>query len=96
MQGYQVTLTTQNTAYHLLTLVRALDTSFVDVGDFVVQAHDDGGAQIFYLGGSAVDSTHFGQSMTVGDFGPHLPCLGGTYATCDTASKKLNISVVRG
>lgn len=95
MKGYQVTLTTHDTKYNLRTLVVAIDSTFVDQGDFVIQAEDDSGAQIFLLGGSDLDATHYGDKMLCGDFSPHFKSLAGVYAQCDTDAKKLNIVVVR-
>lgn len=95
MLGYQVTLTSANTKYNLRTLVVALDSAFVDQGDFCIQATDDGGTQVFLIGGSDLDSTHYGASMHAGDFSAHFLHLAGIYAQCDTAAKKLNITVGR-
>lgn len=95
MLGFQVTLTNANTNYNLLTLVRAIDADFVDVGDFVIQANDDAGAQKIKLGGADLDDTHFGQEMLAGDFSAHYKSLLGVNARSDTAAKKLNITVVR-
>lgn len=95
MLGFQVTLTTLNTNYNLLTLVRAIDANFIDVGDFVIQADDDGGSQKFLLGDSNLSSTRYAESMTIGDFSAHYRGLAGVYARCDASGKKLNIQVIR-
>ena len=43
MLSFTVTLTDADTNYNLLTLVRAIDSTFIDQGDMVIQATDDGG-----------------------------------------------------
>lgn len=98
MVGYQVTLTSANTNYNLLTLVRAIDAGFVDQGEMFVQADPDGGAQIFLLGDSNLASGRYAVKMVAGnttDTLTQIGDLGGTYARCDTNSKKLNISIRR-
>jgi hypothetical protein len=95
MKGYQVTLTTHDTNYNLLVLVHAIDSTFVDRGEFVIQCEDDGGAQLFLLGGSDLDATHYGVKMAAGDFSAHFPALAGINARCDTDGKKLNVQVIR-
>jgi hypothetical protein len=96
MPAFQVTLTSADTNYHLLTLVRAIDSAYVDVGDIVVQADDDGGTQEFKLGDADLSATRYGQLMSPGDFSPHVTQLYGLYARCDEASKTLNILIARG
>lgn len=95
MKGYVVTLTSANTNYNLLTLVRVIDSTFVDQGDFVIQVEDDGGAQVVKLGGSDLDATHYGFMMTIGDTGPHYQSLAGINVRSSLAAKKILISVGR-
>ena len=90
---FTVTLTDADTNYALIDLVRAIDADFIDQGDFVFQADDDGGGQIYRWGDSNLSSTN-GQTMLPGDFSPHFDALLNVYARCDTAAKKLNISRV--
>lgn len=96
MKGYQVTLTTANTVYNLLTLIRAIDSAFVDTanaGDVVVQVEDDGGAQKVLLGDANVAANRYAWKGTIGDTSPHYGSVGGLNARSDTNSTKLNISV---
>jgi hypothetical protein len=96
MLGYQVTLTSNATTYNLLTLVLALNSNFIDRGEIFVQAEPDGGAQLFFVGGSDCDSTHYGWKLSAGDATPSFNHLAGVYVRCDTNSKKLNIFVGSG
>lgn len=91
---FTVTLTTANTKYSLISLVRAIDANFVDTGDFVIQADDDGGAQVYRIGDTNISSS-IGQEMRAGDFSAHFKSLFGLYVQCDTNSKKMNIQVIR-
>jgi hypothetical protein len=98
MLGFTVTLTDADTNYNVLALVRAISSTFVDVGDFVVQGDDDGGSQIYRLGGPAttdLDDTTFGATLLAGDFSAHYKALRTLWARCDEAGKKLNIQVIR-
>jgi hypothetical protein len=95
MKGYLVTLTTANTNYNLLTLVRAIDSAFVDRGEVRIQATDDSGPQKFLFGGADLDATHYGFSMLPGDWSPPFKGLLGLNVRCDTDGKTLNISVGR-
>lgn len=92
-QTFTVTLTNANQNYNLLTLVRAIDANFVDVGDFVIQADDDAGAQVYRLGDSTITAS-IGTIMRAGDFSAHYDSLAGLYARSDLAGKKLNIQRV--
>ncbi len=95
MLGYQVTLTTNGINYNLLALVRAIDPTFIDRGDIVIQINDDGGAQVFKIGDDNLSDTRYGGVYRCGDFTQHFLSLGGVYARCDTDGKMLNIAVVR-
>lgn len=103
MPSFQVTLTAANTNYDLLTLVRAIDANYVDVGTKIaVQVEDDAGAQIFRVGRDVnLSDTRYGGKYVCGDF-PYVETreqlnahLKGLFARCDTAGKKLNIDVSR-
>jgi hypothetical protein len=94
MLSFTVTLTNANQNYNLLTLVRALSAAFVDQGDFVIQADDDAGSQVYRIGDSTISSTA-GTTMRAGDFSAHYKSLLNLYGRCDTAGKKLNIQVIR-
>lgn len=60
MQHYTVTLTTQNVAYKLLTLVKAINTSFVDNASQIIIQSDKSNTGNVYLGGSTVTATDYG------------------------------------
>ena len=98
MKAYTVTLTTQDTNYNLLALVRAGDSTFVDVAkDIQIQALDDAGAQIIRVGDSNLSDTVYAYSLLCGDFGPvhREGSLLGMYARSNVAAKKICIRVER-
>jgi len=95
MLGFQVALTDANTNYNLLALVQAIDSGFVDQGEFTIQAEDDGGAQVILVGDSNLAADRYGWKLTAGDSMPKLKSLLGVYARCDLAAKKLNVFVAR-
>lgn len=91
---FTVTLTNANQNYSLWSLVVAQDANFIDKGDFVIQADDDAGTQIYRLGDTNISGT-VGQEMRSGDFSAHFKSLLGLFARCDTGGKKMNIQVIR-
>ena len=103
MLGFQVTLTDADTNYNLLTLVRAIASTYVDKARKVqIQAVDDAGAQVFKVGGADLGANEQGYTLTSGDFGPPFEAggacivgLAGMNARCSIAGKKLNITVWR-
>jgi len=93
MRSFTVTLTNANQNYNLLDLVRAEDPNFVDRGDMVIQADDDGGAQIYRIGGSTLSDTEYGARMLAGDYSPHMNSLRGVYMRCNLAAKAVAIQI---
>jgi hypothetical protein len=95
MPSFQVTLTSANTNYNLLTLVRAIDDEFVDHGDVSIQAAETNGGTVL-TGDSALSTTRYGAELAAGmssfyDRG-HLH---GLYARSSTAAQKLNLQITR-
>lgn len=97
MQHYQVTLTTQDVAYNLLTLVKTQNSSFKDIGKQITIQSDDGNSAAIFLGGpSTVTTAVYGvklpnanDSINLNDY----PVLAGIWAVSGSDSQKLNISV---
>lgn len=102
MEHYQVTLTTANTVYNLLTLVKAINTSFKDTFDqFTIQS-DDGNSAAVFLGNSAVSTSNYGiklptanDSFNRGGSNAGKACIAGIYAVSGTNAQLLNISCFR-
>lgn len=94
-QAIQVTLTNANQNYNLLTLVRAVDSTFVDQGRMTIQA-DPGNTDAVLLGDSSLSTTRYGMSLSGGE--PvfyEKGSLLNRYARSATAGQKLNIEVTR-
>jgi hypothetical protein len=102
MPSFQVTLTSANTNYNMLTLIRAIDSTFIDVGAHVVIQSDpttNAGHKIKVATDSNLSATRFGYELSAGE-GQILPGDGryhlkGLYARSDNAGSKLNIDVTR-
>lgn len=94
MIGFQVTLTSSNTNYHLLDLVRAIDASFRDVGKVSLQS-DDANSAVILVGDSNLSATRFGSKLNVTDAMPAGYSVAGVYARSASAGQKLNISIER-
>ncbi len=103
MPAFQVALTSANTNYHLVDLVKAIDANFVDRGEHITVQSDPGNASAKIRIGydSNLSDTRFGRLLATSDVdtlpGPagayHLR---GLYARSDTAGSKVNINIARG
>jgi hypothetical protein len=95
MPAFQVTLTDANTNYNLLTLVRAIDSTFVDQGNISIQT-DPANLGAVLMGDSNLSATRYGAKLSGGSsMFYEKKALRGRYARSATAAQKLNIEVAR-
>jgi hypothetical protein len=95
MLGFQVTLTTEDTNYHLVELVRDIDSTYLDVATKVSLQADDENADTILIGDENLSSTRFGAELNVTDSVSVGICLRGVWARSATAAQKLNILIER-
>jgi hypothetical protein len=103
MAAFQVTLTTADTNYDLLTLCRAIDANLVDgFSHIVIQSDANNGAAKVKVGkDSSLSNTRFGYELGAGE-GHVYPGnsrkrygLYGLVARTDTNGSKLNLELTR-
>jgi len=100
MASFQVTLTSANTNYNVLTLVRAVDANFVDRGmQISLQSDPTNTTGQYILGGqdANVSATRYGWALTPGDSWttPRFTSLAGVYVRSGASGQKLNVEVTR-
>lgn len=93
MKHYYVTLTTQDTAYNVKNLVKAVDADYDDVASFKITVQSaKGNTGDIFLGGSTVTQSSYGQVLlAAGDKYETGVGLENMYALADTASQALAI-----
>lgn len=96
MPSFQVTLTDADTNYKLLTLVRAIDSTFVDSpAELSIQSDETNAADVL-VGGPSLAADRFGYRLNQGEGRTYQrKSLGNTYARSASASQLLNIEVKR-
>ena len=99
MKHYTVTLAADQTAYNLLTLVRIIEASFIDVpSQITITSHEDNSVPIYLGGDDTVDEDDYGQPLEAAGATTNFDRgqLGGVWAYPNgAANQKLNIAVLR-
>jgi hypothetical protein len=93
--GFQVTLTLADTNYHLIDLVRDIDSSFLDVANKVSLQTDDENSGTILIGDVNLSATRFGAELNVTDSMAVGHSVRGVYARSASAGQKLNIAIER-
>lgn len=101
MEHYQVTLTTADTAYNLKALVKAINSTFKDVGAGGTLRIEPDGANVgaIHLGGSTVTTGNYGvyligNESIILNLTVNAPLV-GIWAVSGENAQKVNISIFR-